>query len=412
MGAQFTYIGQGLLPFRAAYSGKLSLKNTGDYQGTHTYSVYFGAQLSRRLQAYADFEMARGAGVSQASGLAGLTDGDVLREGAVQLSKGPYLARSYLRYVVPLGGKADTVPRSQDQLSGPAPTTRLEFKAGKFAINDDFDLNRYANSTRSQFENFGLWNNPSWDFAANTRGYTNAIVVGYVSPRWALRIAGAQMSTFANGNALDDDLTHAHEVDAELSVRWPANGTAVHVLAFDNHGRMGIYREAINIARARDSLPNIVTDDRKGRTKYGFGLNLEQPLADSGNTGLFARLGWSDGKAEDFMFTESDRNVSLGLQLAGSAWRRATDQVGVGVLIDGLSLDHRDYLAAGGMGFLLGDGRLRYATEDIAEIYYRVTLPVLSFCQLSPDYQFILHPGYNRDRGPAHVIGIRVSLRY
>jgi high affinity Mn2+ porin len=412
LGAQFTYIGQELPPFHADYTGKNSLGNTGDFEGTHTYGVYFGSRVTSALQAYADIEMARGAGVGRAVGLAGLTNGDVIRQGSVDLSKGPYLARAYLRYLVPLGPGVDTATRMQDQVPGPEPTTRLELEAGKFALSDDFDVNRYANSTRYQFENWGLWNNPAWDFAADTRGYTNGVVAGYVHPRWMLHAALVQMPTFANGNVFDADLAQAFSLNAELTLRPGTAGTVIRILAYDNHGRMGLYREAIEIARLRDSVPTIVADDRKGRVKYGFGLDAEQPLADSGNTGLFMRLGWNDGKTEDFVFTESDRDLSVGLQLAGNAWHRARDRVGVALLVDGLSEDHKDYLAAGGLGFLLGDGRLTYATENIGEVYYRFELPVLTFCQVSPDYQYILHPGYNRARGPAQVIGIRVNLHY
>ena len=412
LGAQFTYIGQQLFPLHADYSGPHSLTTKGDFEGTHTYGVYVGSRLAGWLQAYVDFEMARGAGVSHATGLAGLTDGDVIRQGSVDLSKGPYLARVYLRYFLPLGRGTDTAARGQDQVPGVEPSTRIEVKAGKFALNDDFDLNRYANTTLYQFENWGLWNNTAWDFAADTRGYTNGVVFGYVSPRWMLKVAAVQMATFANGNVFDNDLAQAYALNAELTVRPSASGTVVRLLAYDNRGRMGVYRDAIDIAMQDHTIPDIVADDRKGRAKYGFGLNLEQPLADSGNTGVFLRLGWNDGRTEDFVFTEADRHLSAGLQLAGTGWHRADDRVGVALLVHGLSGDHAEYLAAGGLGFLLGDGRLTYRTEDIAELYYRFAIPVLTSCQVTPDYQLILNPGYNRDRGPAQVAGIRINVHY
>jgi high affinity Mn2+ porin len=413
LGAQFTYIGQDMPPFHASYSGPNSLTNRGDAQGTHTYGLYFGSQATSRLQLYLDFEMARGAGLSHATGLAGLTDGDVIRQGSVDLGQGPYLARAYARYVFPLGPGRDTVDRAQDQLPGTQPTTRIEIKAGKWALNDDLDVNRYAGSTRYQFMDWALWQNTAWDYAADTRGYTNGGLIGYVSPRWELRVAVAQMPTRANGNVFDGDIPHAHALNAELTLRPNTTGTVLRFLAFDNHGRMGIYREAIDIARARDTTPDIVADDRRGRTKYGFGFNAEQPLADSGNTGLFLRLGWNDGKTEDFVFTEADRALSGGLQLAGAAWHRPQDRLGIGGVVHGLSEDHRDYLAAGGLGFLLGDGKLlRYGTENIIELYYRLEVPFLTFAQISPAIQHIDHPGYNEDRGPVYVYSLRVNLHY
>jgi len=412
LAAQFTYIGQYLEPFNSPYVGKNSLTPHGDFEGTHTYGVYVGSRLSENFQLYVDGEMARGAGVSHASGLAGLTDGDVIRQGSVDLGQAPYLARAFVRYLIPLGDARDTLGRAQDQLPGDRPSRRIEIKAGKWALNDDLDLNRYANTTRYQFMDWGLWNNSTWDFAADTRGYTNGLLVGYVSPRWALRFAAVQMPTIANGNTFDGDIPHAYGLNGELTVQPGSAGTVVRVLAYDNRGRMGIYRDAIEIAKARDTVPDIVADDRKGRAKYGFGLNLEQPLADSGNTGLFLRLGWNDGKTEDFVFTEADRTVSAGLQLAGTRWSRPDDRLGIAALVDGLSEDHADYLAAGGVGFLLGDGRLRYGTENIVEVYYRFQVPHAAFIQISPAIQHIQNPGYNEDRGPVYVYTIRLNLHY
>jgi carbohydrate-selective porin OprB len=292
------------------------------------------------------------------------------------------------------------------------PTHRIEIKAGKFALNDDIDQNRYADATRYQFMDWSLWNNTAWDFAANTRGYSNEILVGYVSPAWSLKLAAAQMPTFANGNVLDNDLADAYGLNGELTVRPDDRGTVLRLLAYDNRGRMGIYRQAIDIARAADTVPNIVADDRKGRAKYGFGLNVEQPLADSGNTGVFARLGWNDGRTEDFVFTEVDRVASGGVQVAGNAWHRPMDRFGLAAAVEGLSEDHENYLAAGGLGFVLGDGKLRYEPEQIVEADYRIQLPILSFAELTPAIQHVQNPGYNADRGPLYVYTVRVNLHY
>ena len=182
LGAQFSYIWQDLPPFHASYSGRNSITNAGDNEGTHTYGVYLGSRLSGRLQLYLDAEMSRGAGLGHAVGLAGLTDGDVIREGTVNLGQGPYLARAFARYLIPLGPGRDTADRAQDQVPGAEPTTRLEIEGGRWALNDELDVNRYAGSTRTQFMDFGLWQNTAWDFAANTRGYTNAVLLAFVSP--------------------------------------------------------------------------------------------------------------------------------------------------------------------------------------------------------------------------------------
>jgi hypothetical protein len=408
LGAQVTEIRQSLRPFRSPYSGPNSLESRGDNEGTQTYGIYLGSELTSRLQVYFDAEMARGAGVGHAVGLAGITNGDVIRQGTADLGNGPYVARAFLRYLMPLSSETAPVERGVDHLPGAEAERHVEWKLGRLAASDDFDQNRYASSTRTQFLDWGLFNNSAWDFAADTRGYTNGLVVGWIEPRFALRFGSFQMTTQANGNVFDGDLRRARGDNLELTLCPSKDGPVVRLLAFRNLARMGIYREALVIAAATGTVPNIVADDRPGRVKYGFGLSFEQPLADEGETGVFLRLGWDDGKTESFAFTEVDRQASTGLQLAGTAWHRSADRLSLALLVHGLSPEHRDYLAAGGSGFLLGDGNLRYSEETIGEAYYRVQIG--KWLEVSPDFQYISNPGYNRDRGPAKVWTLRLNV--
>ncbi len=410
LGAQVTLIGQDLAPFAAAYRGSNSLTSSGDVEATHTYGLYFGSRLTPRLQAYLDIEMARGEAVGNAVGLAGITNGDVIRQGNVQLGQGPYVARGYVRYSVPLSRHLDTTARTMDQLPGPESVARLEIKVGKLALTDDFDQSRYANSTRAQFCDWGLFNNTAWDYAADTRGYTYEVLIAWVHPLWTLRFGSGLMPRFANGNTLDWSLRHARGDNLELTLHPTRVGTILRLLSFENHARMGVYAEALARAQGTGQAPDIVAADQPGRRKYGFGLNVEQPLGAAGETGAFLRAGWNDGRTEDFAFTEVDRHWSAGLQLAGARWHRAEDRFGIAVVAHGLSRDHRAYLAAGGKGFLLGDGRLSYGLEQILETYYRVQLG--RYAELSPGFQFVRNPGYNRDRGPAALGTLRLNLRY
>ena len=408
LGAQINLIGQQLQPLHSPYAGPLSLRWWGDDEMTQAFGVYLGAALPAGFQVYLDAEMIRGNGVGSASGLAGVTNGDVVRQGTVDLGKGPYVARAFVRWTVSLGGGGrDTLGRAQDQVAAVVQSRRLEVTAGRLAVTDLIDVNRYANSTRTQFENWGLFQNTAWDYPADTRGYSYGVAVAWVEPRWALRAASFQMPTFANGNVLDGDLARARGDAVELTLQ-PAGGTVVRVLGYLNHARMGSYAEAIALAQGTGQPPNIVADDRPGRTKVGFGLNLEQPLADAGATGAFARLGWSDGRNESFAFTEVDRHVSAGVQVAGVHWRRAADVVAVAFVDHGLSPLHREYLELGGHGFLLGDGALHYGREDIAEAYYTAR----AYRGVSPaaDVQVVVHPGYNRDRGPVVVGSLRLHV--
>lgn len=408
LGAQFTVIAQDLRPLNSPYHGPNSLGPDGSTLATHSYGAYGGMALGSWLQLYLDAEIALGQGVG--AGLAGLTNGDVIRQGSVELARAPYVARVFLKLSIPFDADTERVARGPDQLPGVQPRTRLEVKVGKLAANDDFDQNRYANSTRTQFMNWGLWNNSAWDFAADTRGYSWGVVVAWVRPAWDVRVGTYTMPTFANGNVFDGDLVHARGDNLQLTVRPGTVGTVLRLLAYQNHGRMGVYADALAKAAATGTVPDIVADDEPDRVKYGLGLSAEQPLADGGETGIFLRAGWNDGRTEDFCFTEVDRHLSLGLQATGSRWGRSDDRAGLAILRHGLSPDHAAYLAAGGSGFLLGDGRLDYGHELIAELYYRLQLG--RWIELGPDVQHVWNPGYNRDRGPATVLSLRLNARY
>jgi hypothetical protein len=318
--------------------------------------------------------------------------------------------------MLPLGSAAAPVARAQDQIPGTEGAQRLELKVGRFSVSDDIDKNRYAGATRTEFMSSSLWQNTAWDYAANTRGYTDGFVLAYISPVWSLKYAMFRMPLYANGQTLET-LARARGENLELTLTPQAVSTIVRLLAYRNTARMGNYREALASAAQAGSVPNVAASDREGRHKFGLGVNAEQPLADDGESGLFMRLGWNDGKTEDFAFTEVDRVASLGGQLSGTHWRRVDDRLGGGVSVEGLPAPHRDYLAAGGMGFLLGDGRLTYGREQILETYYRAQWlwslgPESVRAQLGPDFQYIQNPGFNRDRGPVRFYSVRLHLEY
>ena len=425
LGAQFTAIGQRLAPLHSPYAGRNSLRAGGDAALTHTYGLYGGMALSRTMAAYLDVEMARGSGVSDATGLAGVTNGDVIRQGAVGLSRWPVMARAFLRWTLPLSSELAFAERGMDQLPGDVPASRLEISAGRLAASDLFDVNRYANNTRTQFLNWVLINNGAWDYAADTRGYSIGASVAWITPRAAVRLGSFMMPRRANGPDLDGDVGRARGDNIEITLFPGSAGTVLRFLAYLNHARMGSYAEAIAATQPTFGagaggttvivpppylVPDIVADDRPGRFKYGFGLNVEQPIADSGETGAFLRAGWNDGRTESFAFTEVDAGFSVGLQVCGARWGRAGDRLGFAVAVDYLSRPHRDYLAAAGVGFLLGDGQLSYGAERVLEAYYRLQLG--RFVQAGPDFQYVRNPGYNRDRGPASVFSLRVRAAY
>src|SRR3984893_16416056 len=372
LGAQYTYILQHQDGLRSPYAGPLSLKPHGDTQPTHTLGVYVGWAPVSWAQAYLDVEKFMGSGVSNATGLAGLTNGDVVREGGWSLTKQFSIARSYLRFMLPLGDAVAPVARGQDQIPGTEASTRLEFKLGRMAVPDDFDQNSYAGSPRTQFLNWSLWANTAWDYAANTRGYTDGFVIGYVSPAWGLKYGAYLMPVLANQQTLESSFRRARGQNLQLTLSPWSSGTVVRLLASFNTARMGDYAEALATAAARGTTPNIVADDREGRHKYGFGRNAAQPLEGEGASRMYLLWASSSRHTESFAFTEVEQVATLGGQLAGTHWHRPDDRLGLALVSEALSTGHRDYLAAGGAGFLLGDGRLSYGREQILEAYYRL----------------------------------------
>jgi hypothetical protein len=417
LGAQYTWVDQNQSRLRSPYAGPLSLNPGGGTEATNTIGIYSGWAPVSWAQAYLDVEKFDGAGVSNATGLAGLTNGDVVREGVSGVKKEFYVARLYARFLLPLGDASIAVDRAQDQIPGYEAVSHLELKVGRMAVTDDFDQNRYAGAARTQFLNWSLWANTAFDYAANTRGYTNGFVLGYVSSLWSLKYGFYLMPEQANVQQLDyqSQLAHGQNLELRLSP-WTA-GPTVRLLYYLNTARMGIYEEALALAATSGMPPSIQAADRDGRQKHGFGVNAEQPLTDNGNTGLFMRWGWDDGKTETFAFTEVDQEISAGGQLSGVHWARSDDRLGVAVASQGLSGPHRQYLQAGGCGFLLCDGRLNYGREQILEAYYRIEelwpkRPGPIRWQLGPDFQDIRNPGYNRDRGPVHFWAIRLHIEY
>lgn len=410
LGAQYTFIGQWQRSVRSPYASPLSLYPRGDHARSHTFGAYFGMPIAERLAAYVDVEMFRGEGVSNSTGLGGLTNGDVIRGGGGTLGRSAYVARAFLTYDIPLSDTTAEVKRKLDQLPGEQHADRVSFKFGLVAANDDFDQSRYANTTRTQFMNWSLFNSPAWDFAADTRGYTVGGVVTYASGPWTWRYGIYQMPTQANGPSLEGHIGRANEQNIQLSWQPSPDGISVWLLAFDNKARMGIYGDALAFSRAAHALPDIQADDQGGRHKYGLAGGADIPLLDQGDTGLFARASWNDGKTESFAFTEADRSGSIGGQLSGVHWHRPDDRVAIAFALNGLAPGHRVYLAAGGSGFTLGDGGLNYRPEQIEEAYY--DLAVSRFASITADLQLIHNPGYNHDRGPARFFGLRAHLEY
>jgi len=406
--AQANFIRQQHPEFYAKYSGSNSFGHEKEHATSRVETLYTGFRITNQLEILADVESAGGAGLSNALGIAGFTNVDVVRNPT--LSEDPYISRVMLHYTIPFSKETTEATRNPLALASTVPVRRLELRVGKMSAVDFFDLNSVGSDSHLQFMNWALVNNGAYDYAADTRGYTYGFVAEYYDRNWAARFGEMLMPTVANGIKLDWDLARARGENFEAEYHTsllPQRATIVRALGYVNHANMGSYREAIDgYLSGKDAVPNIIEYRKQGRVKYGFGLNAEQELTSLWRA--FGRLGWNDGRNESFAYTEIDRTASIGTDFRGKPWHRPQDKVGAAFVANALSGDHRRYLALGGLGFILGDGGLNYGLEKIFETYY--TAHIWRGISIAADYQQVTDPGYNQDRGPASVVSFRIHV--
>ncbi len=317
-----------------------------------------------------------------------------------------------LRQIIPLTQERVEADRDELHLATSLPARRIEFRIGKFDLVDFFDLNSFGSDSHLQFLNWTVDNNGAYDYAANTRGYTDGAILEYDDHWWTARFAEVLEPKVANGINLDADIARARAENFELEARGKLiahRAGVVRLLSYLNHADMGNYNEAIaEFLDHETSTPDIIATRRQGRHRYGFGLNFEQEI--TSQVGVFGRLGWSDGHNESFAYTEDDRTLELGGFATGSSWHRRNDRAGVAFVANGIAAAHQQYLALGGLGFLLGDGGLTYGPEKIFEGFYTAHLWRGFFASF--DLQHINNPGYNQARGPVTVPGVRFHVDF
>jgi high affinity Mn2+ porin len=406
-------------PFHSPYEGPNSLLSHGEYKTSLVGTLFLGAELLRspqhHLEAIYDEESAGGRGISEALGLAGFTNLDVVRNPT--LGSTPYLARVQLHQTIGLSSTLVHANRTQFSFATQVPQRRIELRVGKLGLPDTFDLNNVGTDSHLQFMNWTVDNNGAYDYAADTRGYTYGAIAEYDDHNFSARYAVALMPTVANSINLDWNLRRASGQNTELEWRHNLLGPLVssdrkgviRVLSYVNHAHMGLYREANKAFLAHiDPTPDITKHETFSAVKYGFGLNAEQELTPS--LRLFGRFGWNEGQHESFAYTEVDQTFEFGGDLSGSTWSRPADKLGLAFVTNAIKRDHQQYLRLGGLGFILGDGNLNYAREDILESYY--TLHAWRGIYYALDAQYIAHPGYNQDRGPVLVESLRMHVDF
>lgn len=407
---QANFIYQTNPPFDARYSGPNSFHSDYDKANGRVMTLYTGYQLSRSIEVLVDFEEAAGLGLSGVLGLGGFTNLDAVRDAT--LGEAPYLARVVYHQVFAFSH--DTVDGNRGPLSTFArlPSRRLELRVGKFAITDFFDTNTYGSDSHLQFLNWAVDQNGAYDFTADPRGYTWGVHAEYQSPPWGARFAEVLMPGPQNGGPLVWNLRKANSSNGEFELhRGPLHKKdgVIRLLTYMNNGNMGIYKYAIQqYLDGKTPTPEIDNHPFKVTTKYGFGINFEQPI--NANVGFWGRFGWDNGKTESWNFTEIDQTFSGGVVVMGPIWKRKFDRAGIAFASNAISSVHAEYLSLGGLGFVLGDGHLQYGRENLMEAYY--TAHIWRGIYLSPNLQYLDHPGYNQDRGPVLVPAFRAHVEF
>jgi high affinity Mn2+ porin len=402
---QTTYVSQYAPAFRAPYSGPNSLvPNSG--RETWDATLYVGRRLWSGAELWINPEIDQGFGLSNTLGVAGFTSGEAYKVGF----KHPYLRvpRAFVRQTVGVSGGIEAVASDLNQFAGARTANRIVVTVGKVSVSDLFDTISYAHDPRNDFMNWSLVDAGTWDYAADAWGFTYGAAIEWYKGQWTARAGVFDLSVVPNSVELDhhfDELQVVYELEHRHELRGRPGKLAV--VGFVSHGRMGRLDDAVTLARQIGAIPD-TAKVRHDASRPGVNLNMEQQIV--ADVGIFGRVGWADGDFETYEFTDIDRTASGGVSVAGARWGRPHDTFGLATVVNGLSNARIAYLNAGGLGVLIGDGQLPHpGLEEILETYYR--LPLHSW-ELTADYQFIVHPAYNRDRGPVSVISARVRKQF
>ncbi len=406
---QTTFIMQGYPPFNAPYDGPLSLPGSGQSRQTWTVSAFLGVRLWQGGELYYNPELLQGFGVNNTAGAAGFPNGEA------QKSDFPYprysTSRLFLRQEFGLGGAREKVESDYGQLAGEKDVDRITLQVGRFAVHDLFDTNDYAGDSRLDFMNWSLWAAGAFDYPADRIGLTYGLAAELNQATWALRAGYFLVGNQPNSNVFDMNLLSRGGYVSELEMRYKPFGRAgvAKAGAWLTSSFAGSYNDAVAIASSGAlAINDAIAFTRRTRIKSGLYLNLQQEITD--DLGAFARWSWNDGRSEIGAFTDIDQSLSLGVQIKGTSWGRPDDKIGIGGARNIISGDHRAFLAAGGLGILVGDGQLNYAPENVLETYY--ALQMVKGLVMTADYQLLANPGYNADRGPVHVFSGRLRASF
>ena len=392
-------------PFRAPYAGRNSLDpNIG--RETFDLDLFVGFRPWDGAEIWINPEIDQGFGLSGTFGVAGFPSGEAYKVGSTY----PYarIPRAFLRQTIDLGGESQKVEAGPTQFAGSQTSDRLVVTVGKFGVVDIFDQNKYAHDPRADFLNWTLVNTGTFDYAADAWAFTYGAAAEWYTGRWTVRAGVFDGPVVPNSTDLDPKFGQFQMV-GELERRYELWGQPGKILVtgYLTRARLANFQDAVAFAAQTGAAADLAAV-RTYQSKLGISANWEQQILPG--LGVFARAGYTPGRLETYAFTDVDRTFAAGTSVSGKFWGRPDDTLGLAGVINQISPEHQAYLAAGGYTPLIGDGQLPHpGAEKILEAYY--TLPVFNW-QLTFDYQFIVNPAYNRDRGPVSIIGSRLHAQF
>jgi high affinity Mn2+ porin len=404
---QFTNVTQFHPRFTSPFRGQNSLDPGNRGNETIDATLLLGIRVWDGLEFYANPEVDQGFGLSNTLGIAGFPSGEAYKVGAA--NPYPRLPRAFFRYTLGLGGAVETIEPGANQLAGSRQAENVTFTVGKFAAPDIFDTNAYAHDPRSDFLNWAIIDSGAYDYAADAWGYTYGGAVEWTQSWWTLRAGLFDLSRTPNSKALERGFGQFEVVtEAEERHELLDQPGKIKLLLFANRGRMASYNDAVRLAQQTGATPD-VAQVRRYATRPGVALNLEQQIMT--DLGAFMRASLNDGHKETYEFTEINRSVASGVSVKGERWHRPDDTFGMAGIVSDISKDARNYLAAGGLGILIGDGQLpRAGLEKILELYYSAA--VVPGIYLTVDYQHVANPAYDAARGPVDIVGFRIHAEF
>jgi high affinity Mn2+ porin len=403
---QFTLIGQGYPAFHSPYEGAQSLTGASQFQNTTSATAFIGVCPWDGGEIYVDPELMQGFGLSDTLGVAGFPNGEA------QKSNFPIgrfnIARAYVRQTFGLGGEQQEIEDGPNQLGGKQDSSRLTITAGKMSVIDFFDNNFFSHDPRRDFLSWNMYCCGSYDLAMDKISYNWGAFAELNQKQWAIRAGYFLVPTVSNANTFDTHFPDGEYI-GELELRYSmfSQPGKLRLMGWANHANMGTYAAALAEPLTTPTYPDL-TLVRRVRTNYGFVANLEQAI--TSDLGMFARVSWNPGLDEIIGWTDCDESLSIGAVLKGTSWSRPDDKIGLGGVVEGLSPEARAYFAAGGLGILIGDGQLNYRPEQILEAYYAYSLN--KWVTFTFDYQLIVNPAYNADRGPVSIFAGRLHAEF